>query len=58
MPVGSWDSGQLDAWVASLDAVIAELEDDLVRRAIVHLQTLREALRSAAGHSSEGAAVG
>ncbi len=57
MPVGSWDSGQLDAWVASLDAVIAELEDDLVRRAIVHLQTLREALRSAAGHSSEGAAV-
>ena len=58
MPVGSCDSGQLDAWVASLDAGIAELEDDLVRRAIVHLQTLREALRSAAGHSSEGAAVG
>jgi len=47
MPVGSCDSGQ----------VIDELEDDLVRRAIVHLQTLREALRSAAGHSSEGAAV-
>ena len=34
----------LPAWVAALDAVIDELHDDLVRRSIVHLTTLRDEL--------------
>ena len=31
-------------WVSALDAVIDELHDDLVRRAIVHLTALRDDL--------------
>lgn len=34
--------------IAQLDAVIDELHDDLVRRSIVHLRTLREDLQAAA----------
>ena len=40
---------QVDRWVAALDAVIDELHDDLVRRAIVHLTTLRESMLAAGG---------
>lgn len=40
---------RLETWVAALDAVIDELHDDLVRRAVVHLTTLREDLVAAAG---------
>lgn len=42
---------QLSAWVAALDAVIDELHDDLVRRSIVHLQTLRAEVQGATGRS-------
>lgn len=41
-------AGQLAGWIAQLDAVIDELHDDLVRRSIVHLRTLREDLQAAA----------
>lgn len=40
-------AAQLAAWVAALDAVLDELSDDLVRRAVVHLTTLRDALLEA-----------
>ena len=36
------ESARLAAWLVTLDEVIDELKDDLVRRSIVHLSTLRE----------------
>lgn len=36
------ESARLAAWLVALDEVIDELKDDLVRRSIVHLSTLRE----------------
>jgi len=45
-------AGQLAGWIAQLDAVIDELHDDLVRRSIVHLRTLREDLQAAAQRRS------
>ena len=49
--VRSLTGDQLGAWVAALDEVIDELHDDLVRRSIVHLQTLRAEVQRAAGLS-------
>lgn len=49
--VNSVTDDQLGAWVAALDEVIDELHDDLVRRSIVHLQTLRAEVQRVVGLS-------
>ena len=38
------DQERLARWIDAHDAIIDELHDDLVRRAIVHLSALREDL--------------
>lgn len=44
---------QLSGWVAALDAVLDELRDDLVRRAIVHLSALRDELLAAGSTAAD-----
>lgn len=42
------DHARLSQWIDTIDSVIDELHDDLVRRSIVHLTTLRQDLQQAA----------
>ena len=45
------DQERLARWIDAHDAIIDELHDDLVRRAIVHLSALREDLLLASAES-------
>ena len=45
------DQERLARWIDAHDAIIDELHDDLVRRAIVHLSALREDLLLASAGS-------